>query len=154
MVLELYGIMSERRLHRKVSVVPKGWSSGLRDPRPTTSDFAPALPPPCLESDSSLHGTRATFNHHPMRAPPPPPPPARRGRAPPPGLLRRGRLDHTRILGDTVEEIAAEKAGIFKAGVPALIGDGCAALEVLRVRCNPNPIPNPSPNPNGVGCSE
>ena len=29
--------------------------------------------------------------------------------------------DHTQILGDTVEEIAAQKAGIFKAGVPALI---------------------------------
>lgn len=29
-------------------------------------------------------------------------------------------LDHTQILGDTVEKIAAEKAGIFKKGVPAL----------------------------------
>lgn len=29
-------------------------------------------------------------------------------------------LDHTQILGDTVEKIAAEKAGIFKPGVPAL----------------------------------
>lgn len=28
-------------------------------------------------------------------------------------------LEHTDILGDTVEKIAAEKAGIFKAGVPA-----------------------------------
>jgi dihydrofolate synthase/folylpolyglutamate synthase len=27
-------------------------------------------------------------------------------------------LDHTQILGDTVEKIAAEKAGVFKAGVP------------------------------------
>lgn len=29
-------------------------------------------------------------------------------------------LDHMAILGDTVEEIAAQKAGIFKPGVPAL----------------------------------
>lgn len=29
-------------------------------------------------------------------------------------------LDHTQILGDTVEKIAREKAGIFKAGVPAV----------------------------------
>eukprot|EP00903_Cladosiphon_okamuranus_P018384 g16910.t1 len=41
-------------------------------------------------------------------------------------------LDHTRILGDTVEEIAAEKAGIFKPGVPALVGEGCTAMEVLQ----------------------
>ena len=30
-------------------------------------------------------------------------------------------LDHTRILGDTVEKIAAEKAGIIKAGVPCVV---------------------------------
>lgn len=29
-------------------------------------------------------------------------------------------LDHTQILGDTLEEIAREKAGIFKPGVPAI----------------------------------
>lgn len=29
-------------------------------------------------------------------------------------------LDHTQILGNTVEKIAAEKAGIFKRGVPAI----------------------------------
>lgn len=32
-------------------------------------------------------------------------------------------LDHCSILGNTVEEIAAEKAGIFKEGVPALVGE-------------------------------
>lgn len=32
-------------------------------------------------------------------------------------------LDHTQYLGDTVEKIAAEKAGIIKSGVPALIGE-------------------------------
>jgi dihydrofolate synthase/folylpolyglutamate synthase len=32
-------------------------------------------------------------------------------------------LDHTDLLGDTLEAIAREKAGIFKAGVPAVIGE-------------------------------
>ena len=32
-------------------------------------------------------------------------------------------LDHTKQLGDTVEAIAAEKAGIIKPGVPVLCGD-------------------------------
>ena len=32
-------------------------------------------------------------------------------------------LDHQQYLGDTLEAIAAEKAGIFKAGVPAAIGE-------------------------------
>ncbi|CAN0346421.1 unnamed protein product [Ascophyllum nodosum] len=40
-------------------------------------------------------------------------------------------LDHTRILGNTVEEIAMEKSGIFKAGVPALVGEGCP-LDLLK----------------------
>jgi dihydrofolate synthase / folylpolyglutamate synthase len=31
-------------------------------------------------------------------------------------------LDHTNLLGDTLKKIAAEKAGIIKAGVPVLIG--------------------------------
>jgi len=31
-------------------------------------------------------------------------------------------LDHTEILGDTIEKIAAEKAGIIKADVPVVIG--------------------------------
>ena len=34
-------------------------------------------------------------------------------------------LDHTRILGATVEEIGLKKAGIFKQNVPALVGPGC-----------------------------
>ncbi|MEG2066159.1 MAG: folylpolyglutamate synthase/dihydrofolate synthase family protein [Tannerellaceae bacterium] len=32
-------------------------------------------------------------------------------------------LDHMQYLGDTVEKIAAEKAGIIKPGIPALIGE-------------------------------
>ena len=32
-------------------------------------------------------------------------------------------LDHTQFLGDTVEKIAAEKAGIIKDGIPVIIGE-------------------------------
>ena len=32
-------------------------------------------------------------------------------------------LDHCALLGDTLPQIAAEKAGIFKAGVPAVVGE-------------------------------
>ena len=32
-------------------------------------------------------------------------------------------IDHTKYLGDTIEEIAAEKAGIFREGIPAIIGE-------------------------------
>lgn len=34
-------------------------------------------------------------------------------------------LDHTKILGDTIEQIAMEKAGIMKPNVPVLVGDAC-----------------------------
>jgi len=38
-------------------------------------------------------------------------------------------LDHTRLLGSSREEIAREKAGIFKPGVPALVFDPDSAIE-------------------------
>lgn len=38
------------------------------------------------------------------------------------GVTSIGR-DHTEYLGETLEEIAGEKAGIFKAGAPAVIGE-------------------------------
>jgi len=42
-------------------------------------------------------------------------------------------LDHTALLGDTPEKIAWEKAGIVKAGVPVLFGEGTdGAAEVVR----------------------
>jgi dihydrofolate synthase/folylpolyglutamate synthase len=44
-------------------------------------------------------------------------------------------LDHTHILGNTVEQIAFEKAGIIKWGVPVVTGAVGAALEVIRYRC-------------------
>ena len=40
-------------------------------------------------------------------------------------------LDHTKILGDTIEKIAMEKAGIMKPGVNVLVGPGCP-IELLR----------------------
>jgi dihydrofolate synthase/folylpolyglutamate synthase len=40
-------------------------------------------------------------------------------------------LDHTLILGDTVEQIAFEKAGIIKTGVPIVTSAHGAALEVI-----------------------
>ena len=41
-------------------------------------------------------------------------------------------MDHMKILGDTLEKIATEKAGIFKPGVFALIGPG-SCESVLKV---------------------
>lgn len=41
-------------------------------------------------------------------------------------------LDHTEILGDTIEAIAYEKAGIFRAGRPALTCAQGPALDALR----------------------
>lgn len=40
-------------------------------------------------------------------------------------------LEHTHILGDTIEAIAKEKAGIFKPGVPAVVGDPGEARAIL-----------------------
>lgn len=41
-------------------------------------------------------------------------------------------LEHTQILGDTIEEIAAEKAGIIKEGVPVVFdGSSEAAAQVI-----------------------
>lgn len=38
-------------------------------------------------------------------------------------------LDHQNILGDTIEEIAAEKAGIIKNGIPVISGDDNRAVK-------------------------
>ena len=48
-------------------------------------------------------------------------------------LITKIELDHTNILGDTVEKIAREKAGIFKSSVPAISAhQDEATTEVLR----------------------
>ncbi|WP_082114074.1 bifunctional folylpolyglutamate synthase/dihydrofolate synthase [Kiloniella litopenaei] len=44
-------------------------------------------------------------------------------------------VDHTQFLGDTIEEIAAEKAGILKPGVLCVVGkQPKAALDVIKAR--------------------
>ena len=46
-------------------------------------------------------------------------------------------LDHTQFLGDTIEKIAFEKAGILKAGIPAVLGNLVPeAREVIVARAN------------------
>jgi dihydrofolate synthase/folylpolyglutamate synthase len=45
-------------------------------------------------------------------------------------------LDHTHLLGDTIAEIAAEKAGIIKPGAQAILaGQTLEAAQVLLARC-------------------
>ena len=45
-------------------------------------------------------------------------------------------LDHTKILGDTVEKSAAEKAGIIKAGCPCVLyQQSDSVTQVIRQRC-------------------
>jgi dihydrofolate synthase/folylpolyglutamate synthase len=43
-------------------------------------------------------------------------------------------LDHVQYLGGTLAEIAAEKAGIFKRGTPAVIGECSADVRAVLVR--------------------
>lgn len=51
-------------------------------------------------------------------------------------------LEHTQHLGDTLEKIAGEKAGIAKPGVPCLIGDMPRAAEkVIRSTCKQQNAP-------------
>ncbi len=51
-------------------------------------------------------------------------------------VINRISLDHTEFLGETIEEIAAEKAGIMKKGSPCVIGyqgvDGSNILNMLQ----------------------
>ena len=44
-------------------------------------------------------------------------------------------IDHKDVLGDTIEQIASEKAGIIKPGVPVVVGDvPDSAYDVIRTR--------------------
>lgn len=50
-------------------------------------------------------------------------------------LITSVSLDHTAILGDTIEEIAAEKAGIIKTGVPVFFdGSDPKVSEIIKKR--------------------
>jgi dihydrofolate synthase / folylpolyglutamate synthase len=44
-------------------------------------------------------------------------------------------LDHTDLLGDTLEAIAREKAGIFKSGVAAVIGEESKDIRAVLLEC-------------------
>jgi len=44
-------------------------------------------------------------------------------------------LDHTDLLGESLESIAREKAGIFKRGVPAIIGEPSRTIGGLLADC-------------------
>jgi len=43
-------------------------------------------------------------------------------------------MDHVEFLGDTIEKIAAEKAGIFRAGVPAVVAPQTDAVSAVLER--------------------
>ncbi len=51
------------------------------------------------------------------------------------GIITNISLEHTNILGDTVEAIAAEKGGIIKPGVPLLTASTGAAFNVIEAIC-------------------
>ncbi|MBB6371330.1 bifunctional folylpolyglutamate synthase/dihydrofolate synthase [Chryseobacterium shigense] len=51
-------------------------------------------------------------------------------------------LDHQNILGDTIEEIAAEKAGIVKNGIPIISGDENEAVKnIIRQKAEKEKAP-------------
>ena len=47
-------------------------------------------------------------------------------------------LDHIDLLGDTLDAIAREKAGIFKAGIPAVIGEPILSIRSVLSGCAKN----------------
>jgi dihydrofolate synthase / folylpolyglutamate synthase len=50
-------------------------------------------------------------------------------------VLTNVSLEHTEVLGDRIEEIAREKAGIVKPGIPVVTGFEGEALPVLEAAC-------------------
>ncbi|MEW5920647.1 MAG: folylpolyglutamate synthase/dihydrofolate synthase family protein [Bacillota bacterium] len=50
-------------------------------------------------------------------------------------------LEHTQVLGDTVEAIAREKAGIIKEGAPVVTQAGGAAVPVFEAVCREKGVP-------------
>lgn len=49
-------------------------------------------------------------------------------------------LDHVKLLGNTIEKIAAEKAGIIKEGIPAVIGEADEVTRPIFEAKSPNCI--------------
>ena len=60
-------------------------------------------------------------------------------------------LDHCALLGDTLEAIAAEKAGIMKPGVPCVIGESNPATSPVFDAHAANPSGKKAKNPDGEG---
>lgn len=62
-------------------------------------------------------------------------------------------LDHTQLLGETIERIAVEKAGIFKPGVPAVVHarQPPGALETLRAEAERRGAPFVQAAPDWAG---
>ncbi|MGN0844756.1 MAG: bifunctional folylpolyglutamate synthase/dihydrofolate synthase [Kiritimatiellia bacterium] len=57
-------------------------------------------------------------------------------------VITRIGLDHTQFLGDTIEQIAGEKAGIVKPGVPVVIGElPPAAVRVVQEKARSEKAP-------------
>ena len=52
-------------------------------------------------------------------------------------------LDHTDLLGDTLDAIGREKAGIFKPDVPAIIGEATPSIRALLASCAKEAGANP-----------
>lgn len=67
-------------------------------------------------------------------------------------------LDHTAILGDTIAEIAADKAGIIKQGVPVVVApqfpDAMAAIQSAAAAQSAPVVVVPNPEPSSRHSSE
>ena len=43
-------------------------------------------------------------------------------------------MDHMDVIGNDIEDIAAEKAGVIKAGIPCIIGPTCIERTSIKER--------------------
>jgi dihydrofolate synthase/folylpolyglutamate synthase len=62
-------------------------------------------------------------------------------------------LDHTRYLGNTLAEIAFEKAGVIKPGIPVVVGDLPVAAEIVIQRVADEQQATLVPAHEGVECT-
>lgn len=56
-------------------------------------------------------------------------------------IITNVELEHTEVLGDTIEKIAREKAGIIKPKTPVVTAAGKQALSVIKRSCSRNRSP-------------
>lgn len=70
-------------------------------------------------------------------------------------VITRIGMDHMQYLGNTIGEIAAEKAGILRSGVPAVVqAEPAEALEVFRARARELCCPLQVVDPHDFSCRE